>query len=364
MAIRDTLLIADDMKMNRALLSLMFKEQYKVAEAENGQVAIDYLEDHGDTVACLLLDLLMPVKDGFEVMQYMKDRQMMEQVPIILITSESSAETEANAYDLGAADVIYKPYVERIVMRRVKNIVDLYQHKNHIEDLVQEKTKQIAEQAAEIKESNNVLIEGLGKIVEFHTPESKEHSSRVKTFTGLMLHYALELHPELGLTKEDVDAIVRASVLHDIGKLAISNDILIKPADTRTIEETHIVQSHPAIGCEILECFSNIKDQKFYHYCYDICKYHHERYDGEGYPNKVFGDAIPFAAQIVGIADAYDTLVTRTDFHTPFSHHAAVEEIVNGNVGAFSPVALDCFIMAKEEINELAEFSPDFSLSR
>ena len=359
---RNTLLIADDMKMNRALLALMFKEQYNVVEAENGQEAIDYLEAHGDSVACLLLDLLMPVKDGFEVMTYMRDKRMMDTIPIILITSEASTETEEKAYDLGAADVIYKPYVERVVMRRVKNVVDLYTHKNHMEDLVKEKTKKIAEQAEEIKETNNLLIEGLGKIIEVHTPENKEHAIRVKTFTGLMLHYAREVHPELGITREDMDAIARASVLHDIGKLAIPTNILIKPANERTEEEKQILRTHPTAGCEILEYFSGIKDKLFYKYCYEICKYHHERYDGSGYPEQCSGSQIPIAAELVAIADTYDALIKKTAYHIPFTHQAAVEEIMSGNAGAFSPTALDCFNLAKEEIYELLEFTPAMSL--
>lgn len=359
---RNTLLIADDMKVNRALLSLMFREQFQVVEAENGQEAIDYLDAHGDCVACLLLDLLMPVKDGFEVMEYMKQKQMLLTIPIILITSESTPETEENAYNLGAADVIYKPYVERVVMRRVKNVVDLYTHKNYMEALVKEKTQQIAQQAEEIKESNEQLIEGLGKIIEYHTPASKEHSSRVKTFTGLMMHYAQKMHPELGLTPEDTNAIVRASVLHDIGKLGVPDAILSKNINERTIEDTNILQSHPALGCDILKCFSKINDQKFYHCCYEICKYHHERYDGSGYPNHVAGDSIPLSAQIVAIADTYDKLVIKTAYNVPFTHHAAVQEIMSGNAGSFSPIALECFDLAKEEIYELLQFTPAMTI--
>lgn len=358
---RNTILIAEDVEINRELLVMMFEEQYTVAQAENGQVAIDYLAEHSEDVACLLLDLLMPVKDGFAVMEFMKENGMMEKIPIILITGDNSKSTEEKAYNYGAADVIYKPYVERVVMRRVKNIVDLYTHQNHIEDLVEQKTREIEQQAAEIRETNDLLIEGLGKITEFRTLESREHSKRVKMFTGIILHYVKELHPELGLTDKDMENIIRASVLHDIGKLGIQDSIVLKRREDRTEAEERVMRTHPTVGCEVLEIFDKINDKEFYQYCYDICKYHHENWDGSGYPNQVAGEGIPLAAQIVAIANTYDSLMVSRAYSTPFSHPAAVEEIMVNRKNEFSPVALECFDMAKEELYKLVEFKPEIS---
>ncbi len=358
---RNTILIAEDVEINRELLALMFEEQYKVAQAENGQVAIDYLAGHSEDVACLLLDLLMPVKDGFAVMEYMKENGMMEKIPIILITGDDSKSTEEKAYNYGASDVIYKPYIERVVMRRVKNIIDLYTHHNYIEDLVEQKTREVEAQAAALRETNDLLIEGLGKITEFRTLETKEHSQRIKIFTGITLHYVKELHPELGLTDQDMENIIRASVLHDIGKLGIQDNIVRKRQEERTEAEERIMRTHPTVGCEMLAIFENINDKDFYQYCYDICKYHHENWDGSGYPNKVAGDDIPLAAQIVAIVDRYDSLVSSRVYSTPFSHSAAVEEIMEKRSHEFSPIALECFDMAKEELYKLVEFKPELS---
>ena len=254
---RTTILIAEDVEINRAILKEMFEEQYEVAEAENGQVAIDYLYSNGEKVACLLLDLVMPVKTGFDVMEYMKEAGMMDAIPIILITGDDSKETEEIAYNYGAADIIYKPYIERVVMRRVKNVVDLYSHKNHMEALVQEKTLQIQEQSKQLKETNEMILDALGSVVGYKTNESKEHTRRIRKFTRIMLKYAAKFHPEFELDEEHIDMIVRATALHDIGKLGIPDEVLLKygklsPADER------LMQSHTTIGCEILESFLSL----------------------------------------------------------------------------------------------------------
>ena len=358
---RTTILIAEDVEINRAILKEMFEEQYEVAEAENGQVAIDYLYSNGEKVACLLLDLVMPVKTGFDVMEYMKEAGMVDAIPIILITGDDSKETEEIAYNYGAADIIYKPYIERVVMRRVKNVVDLYSHKNHMEALVQEKTLQIQEQSKQLKETNEMILDALGSVVGYKTNESKEHTRRIRKFTRIMLKYAAKFHPEFELDEEHIDMIVRATALHDIGKLGIPDEVLLKygklsPADER------LMQSHTTIGCEILESFSQISDQKFYDYCYDICRHHHERWDGSGYPDKLAGDEISFVAQIVSLVDAYEELVTENAYHTPYTHQTAVQAIMDGEEGVFSPMALECFQLSNEEFQKLVEFSDKLSL--
>lgn len=358
---RNTILIAEDVEINRSILKEMFEEQYEVAEAENGQVAIDYLDSNGNEVACILLDLVMPVKTGFDVMEYMKEAEMMDSIPIILITGDDSKETEEIAYNYGASDIIYKPYIERVVMRRVKNVVDLYTHKNHMEALVQEKTLQVQKQSKELKETIEMILEALGRVVGYKVNESKEHTRRIRKFTRIMLKYAAENHPEYELDDEKIDMILRATALHDIGKLGIPDEVLLKygklsPADER------LMQSHTTIGCEILESFSQISDQKFYGYCYDICRHHHERWDGGGYPDKLAGDEISFVVQIVSLVDAYEELITENAYHTPYTHQTAVQAIMDGEEGVFSPMALECFSLANEEFQKLVEFSDNISL--
>lgn len=357
---RNVILIADDMEINRTVLSLMFEEQYEVVPAENGQVCIEYLETNAKQVACLLLDLMMPIKNGFDVMEYMKEKGMMGEIPIILITGDDSKETEEIAYDYGASDVIYKPYVERVVMRRVKNVVDLYMHKNKMDELVREKTVQLEEQAKKMRENMEMVFDATGKIIEYRTNESKEHTKRIKMFTRILLWNAKELYPELELTDEKIDSIVRATALHDIGKLGVPDSVLLK-REPLTKAEEKIMQSHTTIGCEILGAFNEISDQEFYKYSYEICRYHHERWDGGGYPDKISGDKIPFCAQIVALVDAYESLVSAHAYHTPFTHKAAVETILNGELGEFSPKALECFKLAYPEFEKLVDFSDNVS---
>jgi len=361
MSARTTILIAEDVEINRVILKEMFKEQFKVAEAENGQVAIEYLENSGKQVACILLDLNMPVKTGFDVMVYMKEQGMMEQIPIILITGDDSKETEEMAYNFGASDIIYKPYIERVVMRRVKNVIDLYAHKNRMEELVREKTLQVQEQSRMLKETNEMILDGLGRIAGYKADESKEHTKRIKKFTRIMLDNAAESHPELELNEEEIDMIVRASALHDIGKLGIPDSILTKYGQL-TPEEEKLLQSHTTIGCEILDDFNLMSNQQFYQYCYDICRHHHERWDGKGYPDKLSGDEISPTVQIISLVDAYEELVAERAYSTPYTHDLAVESILNGEQGAFSPLALECLELSSEEFRKLVEFSDKISL--
>lgn len=358
---RNVILIADDVEINRSILKEMFKEQYYVAEAENGQVAMDYLEENGDKVACLLLDLIMPVKSGFDVMEYMKETGLIDKIPIILITGDDSKETEETGYNCGASDIIYKPYIERVVMRRVKNVVDLYAHKNHMEALVHEKTLQVEQQTRQLQETNEMILDGLGSIVGYKTDESREHTSRMKRFTHIMLKNLAESHPEFGVSEEQIDMIVRATALHDIGKLGIPDSILLKYGQLSPAEEK-VLKSHTVIGCEIMEYFSQMSNQKFYHCCYDICRHHHERWDGEGYPDKLAGEEISIAVQIVSLVDAYEELVAEHAYTTPYTHETAVQAIVNGEQGVFSPLALECFELSNEEFRKLVEFSDNMSL--
>lgn len=352
MSERNTILIAEDADINRELLSSMFEEQYNVLEAENGQVAIECLDAKKDEIACLLLDLIMPVKNGFDVMEYMHETKLIDTIPIILITGDDSKQTEETAYNFGASDLIYKPYNMQVVMRRVKNIVDLYAHKNSIEQAMQEESKKVREQAQEIRKNNVLIIDALGKIVEYRTNETHEHTKRVQAYTKLLLKYAMQLHPELHLTHDDVHMIVRAAAVHDIGKLGIPDEVLLKHTNL-TDEDIKVKRSHTTVGCEILEFFSGISNKKFYQYCYDVCRYHHERWDGSGYPEQLKGDAIPVAAQLVALADAYDSLVGKRMYNTPYTHPTAVQEIVSGALGEFSPLALECFDLAKEEFYQL-----------
>ena len=204
---RNVILIADDVEINREMLALMFEEQYEVALAENGQEAIDYLNQNVERVACLLLDLIMPVKTGFDVMEYMKQEGMMKSVPIILITGYNAKEVEESGYDYGVADIIFKPFDANIVMRRVKNVVDLYLHMNHMEELVKRQTADLQAQAESMRRNNEILIDALGHVVDFRIPGAMNHSSRIKKFTSLLLKYVPQVRPDIEMSQERMDML-------------------------------------------------------------------------------------------------------------------------------------------------------------
>lgn len=347
------ILIVDDEELNRLILAGLFKEEYDILEAENGQEAIEQIEA-GSNLALILLDVVMPVKNGFAVLKFMKEHNLIEKVPIILITAETVLDTEDQAYSYGVADVIHKPFYPHIVRRRAKNIIELYQHKYHMEERLKEQEKEIREQEKKLREGNEFMIDALSSVVEFRSAETGEHTRRIKYFTRIMLKYLTKYFPKYGLTPLQVDEIARASALHDIGKIGIPDAILLKPGRL-TSEEFETMKAHTTIGCEILEKFRDHQSEDFYHYCYEICRHHHERWDGKGYPDHLAGDEIPISAQVVAIADVYDALVSPRVYKSPYANTTAYDMILNGECGQFSPDVLECFKLAKEDFFNIVE---------
>ena len=345
---RNTLLIADDVMINRELLKDIFEGQYNILEASNGQEAIDILDEKKDEIVLLLLDLIMPEKNGLDVMVHMSLNGMMETIPVIMITGEATVESDIKAYELGASDVIYKPFEPKIVLNRAKNIIELFTNRISIEKQLVERTKELQESRKKLEQSNDFLINALSSVVEFRSMESGEHIKRVKMFTKIILKYWQALHPEYKFTNEQIDLMVNASALHDIGKIAIPDKILKKPGKL-TDEEYEEMKKHTIYGCEILENFKQ-EENEFYRYCYDICRYHHERYDGNGYPDGLKGDDIPIWAQVVSIVDVYDALVSRRVYKDNFTIDDAINMINNGECGIFSPKLLECLDKAKSEL--------------
>ena len=232
-------------------------------------------------------------------------------------------------------------------MRRSMNLMELYEGRRNLEKVLEDKTRELNDSRDKLEKSNDFLVNALSSVVEFRSLESGEHIKRVKTFTKIILKYLRKFYPEYKLTKDNADLIINASALHDIGKIGISDDILLKPGKL-TEEEFEIMKTHTTIGCELLENFKQ-EDSDFYQYCYDICRYHHERYDGKGYPDHLAGEDIPIWAQVVSIVDVYDALVSKRVYKTPYAHEEAVRMIHDGECGVFSPKILDCFDLAKEE---------------
>lgn len=345
---KNTILIVDDMEINREMLKFIFEEQYDVLEAENGQQAIDTIREKSDSLCLIFLDLLMPVKSGLDVLQFMNKEKYIKYIPVIMITGEATNESDEKAYEYGASDIIYKPFAPNVVMRRAKNIIELFEHRLNLESRLKERTKKLLETRKKLEQSNDFLVNALSSVVEIKSLESSEHIQRIKYFTQLFLKYIQEFYPKYGINDISAAFIVNASALHDIGKIAIPDSILLKP-NKLTQEEDEELRKHTIYGCELLEKFKQ-EDNEFYHYCYDICRYHHERYDGSGYPDKLKGDEIPIWAQIVSIVDAYDELVSEHVYMAPHALKEAERMIKNGECGAFSPDMLDCFELAKIEL--------------
>lgn len=353
---RQQILIVDDEEINREILNEMFRdarEEYVLLEAANGQDAILQIESHNN-IALILLDVVMPVMDGFSVLDYMHKNNLLQTIPVILITSEDELDTDDQAYSYGVADVIHKPFYPHIVKRRSKNIIELYQSRFNMERRLQEQEAEIRAQVKEIRETNEFMIDALSSVVEFRSAETGEHTRRIKYFTRILLKYMMKYFPKYGLTSSKIDMIARASVLHDIGKIGIPDAILLKP-DKLTEEEFEVIKTHTTIGCSILERSYKNQASEFYRYCYEICRHHHERWDGNGYPDHLEGDAIPISAQIVAVADVYDALVSPRVYKKPYVNDTAYDMILNGECGQFSPDVLECFELAKEDFFNIVE---------
>lgn len=350
---REIILIVDDMEVNRALLSALFFDEYEIMEAENGSEAYDIIKQYAEKTVTILLDIVMPVLDGFQLLQKLRIDERLNKIPVILITGDTSEEAEKKGYDLGACEVIPKPFNSTVVKKRVSNTIELFRHKRQLEYLAMKQTEKIKLQARQLKETSNQIIDTLSTLVEFRNIESGQHIQRIKGFTRLLLNKLLEIYPEYKIAPATVDVIVSASSMHDVGKIAIPDSVLLKPGRL-TPEEFDIIKTHTIRGCEIIESLSSIQDEEYYEYCYDICRCHHERYDGRGYPDGLAGENIPIAAQVVSLADAYDALVSKRVYKDAYSTDEAYHMIMNGECGQFSPRLLRCLEIIRDDFEKLA----------
>lgn len=338
----NTILIVDDVELNRAILSELFHEAHPILEAANGQQALDILRERGDEIVVVLLDIIMPVLDGYEVLQVMNREKWLERIPVVLITAENSDTASLRCYDLGVSDIINKPFNPSIVKRRVENIIELYAHKGHLESLVSQQVERLEEQARKINQANAFMIEALSSVVEFRSFESGQHIKRIRFATRILLEALAVRHPKYGLTPLAVDKISLAASMHDIGKIAIPDSVLNKPGKLTT-EEFEIMKTHTVKGCELLQSINYSQSETFYRYCYDICRSHHERWDGHGYPDGLAGSRIPIWAQVVSLADVYDALTSERVYKPPYTHQQAIDMILHGECGTFNPELLEVF---------------------
>lgn len=328
------ILIVDDVEMNREILTEIFKENYTTLEARNGEEAIEIINKENN-IAAVLLDLLMPVLDGLGVLREMNERGIIEKIPVFLITAENSEKMLLEGYHLGAVDVISKPFMAHFLRCRVNNIIELYAHRNELELIV-------AEQVKRLNKVNASMVATLATLIEFRDCESGEHVKRICGLTKILMAEVSNTYPEYHLPQNEIDKIVASSILHDVGKISIPDQILNKPGRL-TKEEFEIMKEHTTRGCDILQKIPNIMDEDLYNYSYDICRHHHERWDGRGYPDGLKGDEISIWAQVVSIADVYDALTSERVYKKAFSHEKAIEMIHNGECGAFNPKVMAVF---------------------
>ncbi len=349
------ILIVDDAEINRSMLADMLTDQYSILEAADGMEAISILEKQHSEISLVLLDIMMPEMNGFEVLSIMSRSEWLRSVPVIMISAETSSSYIDQAYDLGATDYISRPFDEKTVQRRVKNTIMLYAKQKMLEGMV---TEQILE-----KERNNFLmVEILSNIVEFRNGESGLHVLHIRTITELLLRHLVKMTDKYPLTASEIAMIVNASALHDIGKISIPEHILNKPGKL-TPEEFEVMKSHSVIGAQILENAPCRQNEELVRVAHDICRWHHERYDGQGYPDGLKGEAIPIAAQVVAMADVYDALTNERVYKPAFTHEAAMRMILNGECGSFNPTLGQCLIEMGPRIAEEMERSTQEQIS-
>lgn len=331
---RKKILIADDSEINRAILGDILEEKFEILEAADGVEAVAMLEKYGEDISVVLLDIVMPRMDGFEVLTVMAQREWIEEILVIVISSESGNTQIERAFDLGVTDFITRPFDRLLVFRRVINTVILYSKQKRLLDLV-------IDQIGEKERHDQMMVDILSHIVEFRNGESSRHVINVRTFTEVMLRQLLRMTNRYVLSQTDISLICTASALHDIGKIAIDEKILNKPGRL-TAEEFEKMKQHSVIGAEMLKGLPAYQDTKLIKTAYEICRWHHERYDGRGYPDGLKGDAIPISAQIVALADVYDALTSDRCYKKAISHPKAIQMILNGECGAFNPLLMDC----------------------
>ncbi len=364
------ILIVDDVEVNRDILEdILTNAGFATVTAENGVQAMELLRQDYLAYDVVLLDLMMPEMDGFAVMAEMKSKGWIEETPVIVISSENNAEAELHSLELGAADFIHKPFNQKIVLNRTIGVTERFSFRRSLKQQVEAQTIQLKQQYAELQdmawrlnETNKKIIDILGTVVEFRNLESGEHIKRVKAFTRIMGQTLMELYPDSGLTAEQVELIAAASPLHDIGKITISDTVLLKQGRL-TPEEFALMKTHTTKGVEILKNITGIWDDSYRQLSYDICLYHHERYDGKGYPNGLRGEEIPLPAQLVAIADVYDALISPRCYKEPFPLDTAYKMILAGQCGAFSPRILHCFQQARKRMETRATGCDDMQVS-
>lgn len=343
-ASRYRILIVDDSEMNRMILSEMLKGEFEILEAENGSVCLDMLSRYEMKISLILLDIVMPGMDGFGVLEYMNRNNLIKDIPVIMISGEDSGEVIKRAYEMGVSDYIKRPFDMEVVHRRVLNTIKLYAKQRRLVAMVMN-------QVFEKEKNSRMLISVLSEIVEFRNGESGTHVLNINTLTTMILEQLAKKTDKYHLSWSNRMLISTASSLHDIGKIGIDEKILNKPGRL-TPEERKIMEKHTVIGADMLANLPMYEDEPLMKVAYQICRWHHERYDGKGYPDGLKGEEIPISAQVVALADVYDALTSERVYKKAYSHEEAVQMICNGECGTFNPLLLECLCEIQDHIKK------------
>lgn len=338
-------LIVDDSEMNRVILNEMLKDEYCILEADNGRAALDMVDRYGDELSLVLLDIIMPGISGFEVLADLSRRSGIDNLPVIMISSEDSDDMVLRAYELGASDYINRPFDSRVVRRRVSNTIRLYAKQRRLTNL-------LSQQYNERVKNSRMLIDIMAGVMELRNGESGRHVTNIEKLTELLLGCLVQRSGTVSLDNEERSTIALASALHDIGKMSIDDAILNKPGRL-TPEEFEIMKTHTTIGADmLLKLGSHHAGNALMEYAYQIARWHHERWDGKGYPDGLKGDDIPIAAQVVSVADVYDALTSVRVYKDAIPHKEAIQMILDGKCGTFNPLLLDCLLEVQDRIAE------------
>ena len=353
---RNKILVVDDSRLNRQVLVDILQNNYTVAEAENGLQALQIVEEEMEEIAAVFLDINMPEMDGIAFLKNMSEKECIGAFPVLVVTSEQSVEQVAECFEYGASDYIRKPVNKEFVLQRLHKLLELFEQKNEFKERLDKQTlairsqyRLLKQQATKLKKNQENIINILGTVVEYRNLEGRLHTTRVKGFTKILGIYMMKLYPEYELNGAKINVIAAASVLHDVGKVMLSDEVLLKPGKL-TEEEFEYVKSHSIKGYDIIDSIADMLDEEYAKYSREIVRWHHEKYDGSGYPDGLKKDEIPISAQLVSIADCFESLLSESVYKGAIPFEEAYNMILQGECGMFSYKLLECFRKAKKDL--------------
>ena len=352
---KHTVLVVDDVEVNRLMLEAILSPHYQVLMAADGQEALNILKNRHEEIYAVLLDLIMPVLDGTTLLKTIHNDPWFVNTAFIVVSIQNTITSEKECFDLGVTDFIHKPYDSALILKRVDNACKLIDYQRNLQAKITQQTSELLEQNKVLKEYTEILknrrsniVNLLDAVVESRNAESGEHILRVRKYTEILCRFVAMYYPEYHLSDDIIDSIVSASPLHDIGKIGIPDSILLKEGKLTSIE-FELMKQHTVIGAEIINNSENTFEDKFKKVAADICLFHHERFDGNGYPTGLSGDSIPISAQIVSVADAYDALVQHRVYKKAFTSEEAFSMMKSGECGVFNPKLMNCLELARNE---------------